>query len=126
MEPGSTFKTIVISGALNEHVVKLNDTVFCENGVFHYAGITLHDSEHDHFGNLTVGQVLQKSSNIGAAKIGMKLQAPKLYDYMTDFGLGAFTGIPLPHEVSARNFVHPAENGANIPSRKFRWGRAWP
>jgi cell division protein FtsI (penicillin-binding protein 3) len=109
MEPGSTFKTIVISGALNEHVVNLNDTVFCENGVFHYGGIVLHDAEHDHFGNLTVEQVLQKSSNIGASKIGIKLQAPKLYDYMTDFGLGAFTGIPLPHEASAKNFVRPAD-----------------
>jgi cell division protein FtsI/penicillin-binding protein 2 len=109
MEPGSTFKTIVISGALNEHIVTLNDTVFCENGVFHYGGIVLHDAEHDHFGNLTVEQVLQKSSNIGASKIGIQLQAPKLYDYMMDFGLGAFTGIPLPHEASAKNFVRPAD-----------------
>jgi cell division protein FtsI/penicillin-binding protein 2 len=109
MEPGSTFKTIVISGALNEHVVNMNDMVFCENGLFHYAGIKLHDSEGHHFGNLTVQQVLQKSSNIGASKIGIQLQAPKLYDYMEDFGLGAFTGIPLPHEVSAKNFVRPAD-----------------
>src|SRR5277367_6680370 len=109
MEPGSTFKTIVISGALNEHIVNLKDTIFCENGVFHYGGIILHDAEHDHFGNLTVEQVLQKSSNIGASKIGIKLQAPKLYDYMTDFGLGAFTGIPRPHEASAKNFVRPAD-----------------
>ena len=105
MEPGSTFKTIVISGALNKHIVTLNDTVFCENGIFHYGGITLHDAEHDHFGNLTVEQILQKSSNIGASKIGIKLQAPKLYDYMTAFGLGAATGIPLPGEVSAQRFV---------------------
>jgi cell division protein FtsI/penicillin-binding protein 2 len=109
MEPGSTFKTIVISGALNEHIVNLNDTVYCENGLFHYGGITLHDAEHDHFGNLTVEQVLEKSSNIGASKIGIKLQAPKLYDYMTAFGLGAFTGIPLPGESSAQNYVRPPE-----------------
>ena len=108
MEPGSTFKTIVISGALNDHIVSLNDTVFCENGLFHYGGITLHDAEHDHFGNLTVEQVLEKSSNIGASKIGIKLQAPRLYDYMTGFGLGAATGIPLPGEVSAKRFVRPA------------------
>jgi cell division protein FtsI (penicillin-binding protein 3) len=109
MEPGSTFKTIVISGALNEHLITLNDTFFCENGVFHYGGITLHDSEGHHFGNLPVWQILQKSSNIGASKIGIQLQAPKLYDYMTEFGLGAFTGIPLPHEASAKNFVRPAD-----------------
>ena len=109
MEPGSTFKVIVISGALNEQIVTLNDPVFCENGVFHYGGITLHDSEHNHLGNIPVWEVLEKSSNIGASKIGMKLQAPKLYDYMIDFGLGAFTGIPLPHETSAKNFVRPAD-----------------
>ena len=71
MEPGSTFKTIVISGALNEHVVTLNDKVFCENGVFHYGGITLHDSEHNHLGETPIWQVLQKSSNIGASKVGI-------------------------------------------------------
>ncbi len=108
MEPGSTFKTIVISGALNDHIVNLNDTVFCENGVFQYGGITLHDAEHNHLGNIPVWEVLEKSSNIGASKIGMKLQAPRLYDYMTDFGFGAATGIPLPGEVSAKRFVRPA------------------
>ena len=114
MEPGSTFKTIVIAGALNEHVVKLSDSVFCENGLFNYAGIRLHDSEGHHFGNLTIQQVLQKSSNIGAAKIGMQLGAAKLYEYMQEFGLGAFTGIPLPHEASAKNFVHPLKGKYSI------------
>lgn len=114
MEPGSTFKTIVIAGALNENVVKLSNSVFCENGVFRYAGITLHDSEGHHFGNLTVQQVLQKSSNIGAAKIGMQFGADKIYEYMQEFGLGAFTGIPLPHEASASQFVHPLKGKYSI------------
>jgi cell division protein FtsI (penicillin-binding protein 3) len=109
MEPGSTFKTIVIAGALNERVVTLNDTVFCENGAFHYGGITLHDSEGHHFGLLKIWEVIEHSSNIGASKIGILLQASKLYDYMVDFGLGAFTGIPLPHEASAKNYVRPAD-----------------
>jgi cell division protein FtsI/penicillin-binding protein 2 len=108
MEPGSTFKTIVISGALNDRIVSLNDKVFCENGLFHYGGITLHDAEHNHLGNIPVWEVLEKSSNIGASKIGIKLQAPRLYEYMTDFGFGAATGIPLPGEVSAHRFVRPA------------------
>jgi cell division protein FtsI (penicillin-binding protein 3) len=53
--------------------------------------------------------VLQKSSNIGASKVGMLMQAPELYDYMINFGLGQFTGIPLPNEVSAKNFVRPPD-----------------
>ncbi|HXF10137.1 MAG TPA: penicillin-binding protein 2, partial [Desulfuromonadaceae bacterium] len=119
MEPGSTFKTIVIAAALNEHLISLKDSVYCENGVFNYGGITLHDSEGHHFGNLTVQQVLQKSSNIGAAKIGIKLGPEKLYDYMTDFGLGTATGVPLPGELSARQFVRPPRD----PSGKSNWGK---
>ncbi len=106
MEPGSTFKTLVISGALNEHIVTLNDQVFCENGLFAYAGLRLHDSEGHHFPNLPVWQVLQKSSNIGAAKIGMKMGGPLLRDYMMAFGLGTrTTGISLPHEANTEPYV---------------------
>ena len=123
MEPGSTFKTIVISAALNEHIVSLTDTVFCENGIFHYGGIKLCDAEHDHFGNLTVEQVLEKSSNIGASKIGIMLQAPKLYDYMIRFGLGARTGITLPDESSAQNFVRPPEKWAKYSIAQIPMGQ---
>ena len=118
-EPGSTFKTIVISGALNEHIVTLNDTVFCENGLFYYGGIKLHDSEGHRFGNLKIWEVIEHSSNIGASKVGILLQAPKLYDYMTDFGLGQYTGIPLPHESSAINYVRPPFDAKGKPI----WGK---
>jgi cell division protein FtsI/penicillin-binding protein 2 len=116
MEPGSTFKTIVISGALNEHIVTLNDTVFCENGFFQYGGIPLHDSEGHHFANLKIWEVIEHSSNIGASKVGILLQAPKLYNYMTDFGLGQSTGIPLPHEASAINYVPPPFDAKGKPN----------
>jgi cell division protein FtsI/penicillin-binding protein 2 len=123
MEPGSTFKTIVISGALNEHVVTLDTPVFCENGIFPYGGRLLHDSEHNHLGNIPVWEVLQKSSNIGAAKIGLMLGKDKLYDYMTDFGLGAFTGIPLPHEASAKYFVRPPDQWQKISQVQIPMGQ---
>jgi cell division protein FtsI (penicillin-binding protein 3) len=109
----------VISGALNEHIVTLNDTVFCEHGVFHYGGITLHDAEHDNYGFLKIWEVIEHSSNIGASKIGIQLQAPKLYDYMTNFGLGQYTGIPLPHEASGTNFVRPPFDAKGKPN----WGK---
>lgn len=106
MEPGSTFKTLVIAGALNEHLVTLNDQIFCEDGLFAYAGLRLHDSEGHHFKNLCVWEVLQKSSNIGAAKIGMKLGGPLLRDYIAAFGLGTrTTGISLPHEANTEPYV---------------------
>jgi cell division protein FtsI (penicillin-binding protein 3) len=96
-DPGSTFKIVVVSGALNDHVVNLTDEVFCEDGTFHYAGVALHD--HEHYGTLAVKGVITKSSNIGAAKIGIQMGAERLYGYMRDFGFGSKTGICLPGEV---------------------------
>jgi cell division protein FtsI/penicillin-binding protein 2 len=94
-EPGSTFKVVVVSGALNEDVVSLNDVFFCENGRWMFKGRPLHDHDHG-FGNLTVEGIITRSSNIGAAKIAVyRLGEEKLYDYMTRFGFGKKTGITL-------------------------------
>ena len=96
VEPGSTFKIVVVSGALNNGIVKLSDEIFCENGHFAFAGRVLHD--HEAYGNLTTKGIITKSSNIGAAKIGIKLGEQSLYDYAWDYGFGQRTGIPLPGE----------------------------
>jgi cell division protein FtsI/penicillin-binding protein 2 len=97
MEPGSTFKIVVVSGALNDGIVTLNEIFDCEHGAFVFAGRRLHD--HDKTcGLLPVEKIITKSSNIGAAKIGIKMGGRRLYDYMCDFGFGARTGIPLPFE----------------------------
>jgi cell division protein FtsI/penicillin-binding protein 2 len=96
-EPGSTFKIVVVSGALNEGLVSLSDVFNCENSHFVYAGRTLHDSASH--GDLTVEGIITKSSNIGAAKIGLRLGEAGLYQYMRDFGFGSRTGIFLPGEV---------------------------
>ena len=95
-EPGSTFKIVVVSGALNEGVVRLTDSFDCGNGKFYYAGRWLHD--HEHYNTLTVEQVITKSSNIGAALIGIRLGPEKLYQYMHDFGFGQHTGLSLDGE----------------------------
>jgi cell division protein FtsI/penicillin-binding protein 2 len=102
MEPGSTFKIVVVSGALNDGVVQLNDTFDCDHGHFAYAGRILHD--HEPFDLLTTEGIITKSSNIGAAKIGIRLGEDRLYDYAWDFGFGERTGIPLP----GRSWRHPA------------------
>lgn len=101
-EPGSTFKVVTVSAALNEKVVDLKDTFFCELGKFSFAKHTLHD--HGHYGNMTVEQIITKSSNIGAAKIGIKLGNEKLYEYIKAFGFGEKTGLPLMGE--ERGIVH--------------------
>ena len=70
-EPGSTFKVVVVSGALNDGIVQLTDQFDCEHGHFHFAGRVLHDAESH--GVLSVKQIITESSNIGAAKIGIKM-----------------------------------------------------
>ncbi len=95
-EPGSTFKIVVVAAALNEGIVSLSDQFDCEQGQFMYAGRLLHD--HKKYGILSVESIITKSSNIGAAKIGINLGQPRLYDYIRRFGFGERTGIVLPGE----------------------------
>jgi len=95
-EPGSTFKVVVVSAALNEQLVSLDDPFDCERGRFLFAGRTL--SDHEAYGVLNVENIISKSSNIGAAKIGIKLGAKNLHDYIRNFGFGQRTGIPLAGE----------------------------
>jgi cell division protein FtsI/penicillin-binding protein 2 len=111
-EPGSTFKVVVIAAALNERTVSLNDTFDCENGRFIFAGKPLHD---DHpFEVLTVERIISKSSNIGAAKIGIQLGKQRIHDYVRAFGFGAPTGISLPGEVGGIFAKVPRWNGLSI------------
>ena len=97
-EPGSTFKIIVVSGALDRGVVNLQTRIFCENGVWSYGGQLLHD--HEPYGSLSVQEVIMHSSNIGAAKIALMLGETNLFHYMTDFGIGTKSGLLLPGDRS--------------------------
>jgi len=118
MEPGSTFKIVVVSGALNEGVVRLDDSFDCEHGHFAYAGRILHD--HEPFGILTTEGIITKSSNIGAAKIGIKLGEDRLYDYAADYGFGERTGIPLPGEVAG--ILHPVKDWSKVSIAQIPMG----
>jgi len=117
-EPGSTFKIVNIAGALNEGIVRLSDTFHCENGAFLHAGRILHDAHP--YGTLTVEQILFKSSNIGAAKIGLKMGPARLYEYIRRFGFGRKTGIGLPGEVSG--IVHPLSQWTKLSITRIPMG----
>jgi cell division protein FtsI/penicillin-binding protein 2 len=118
MEPGSTFKIVVVSGALNEGAVRLTDTFDCEQGHFAFAGRVLHD--HEAYGVLTAEGIITKSSNIGAAKIGIRLGEDRLYDYVRDFGFGQRTGISLPGE--ARGIVYPVKDWSKVSIAQIPMG----
>ena len=102
-EPGSTFKIVVCSGALNENIVSLSDQFDCENGAFMYAGRVLHDAHP--YGVLSVEEILFHSSNIGAAKVALRMGPTRLSDYIQRYGFGHKTDIALPGEVSG--IAHP-------------------
>ena len=97
MEPGSTFKIVTAAAAVNEHKFSLNSYIFCENGVWNYGGTPLHD--HASFSDLSVKDILVKSSNIGAAKMAVSLGDQKFYEYIRRFGFGERTGVELPGEI---------------------------
>ena len=118
-EPGSTFKVVVVSGALDERLVSLNDIFNCEHGHFAYAGATLHD--HESYGDLSVQSIITKSSNIGAAKIGLRLGEAALYQYIRGFGFGSRTGIFLPGEVYGS--VPPVKSWSKISLARIPMGQ---
>lgn len=118
-EPGSTFKVVTIAAALNEGVVDLDDRIFCENGRFEFAGRVLRD--HEPYGVLSVREIISKSSNIGAAKIGIMLGEERLYRYILGFGFGARTGIMLPGEVAG--IVHPVRSWSKLSISRIPMGQ---
>jgi cell division protein FtsI (penicillin-binding protein 3) len=97
-EPGSVFKIVTASAALEEKKVKEQDTFFCENGAYKSAGHVLHD--HKSHGTLTFKEVIEQSSNIGTVKVAQRLGPALLYKYIKLFGFGSKLGIDIPGEVS--------------------------
>ncbi|MDC0218989.1 penicillin-binding protein 2 [Verrucomicrobia bacterium] len=117
-EPGSTFKIVPVAAALNERTVSLASTFHCENGSFQYAGRVLRD--HHAYSHLTVKAIITKSSNIGAAKVGLRLGAPSLHAYIQRFGFGARSRISLPGEV--RGTVHPLKKWNKLSLTRVTMG----
>ena len=97
-EPGSTMKVVVAAAALEERVMMPGSMLFGENGRMAIANTTIHD--HEKLGWMTFAQMIQKSSNIGAAKTGMLLGGQRLYRYLQAFGFGQRTDVDLPGEVA--------------------------
>lgn len=117
-EPGSTFKIVTVAGALNDGKVRLSTLIDCENGAFMFAGKRLRDT-HPH-GNISVEEVITKSSNIGAAKVAFTIGDDRLHEYLCDFGFGMPTGIQLPAE--SRGIVHPVNKWTKISIAQIPMG----
>jgi cell division protein FtsI (penicillin-binding protein 3) len=95
-EPGSTFKIVAYSAAIEKGLVKPDDKIDCQMGQITVAGRLIHD--HHAFGVLTVADALAQSSNVGAIKLGLLVGNESMYDYMKRLGFGSRTGIDLAGE----------------------------
>jgi len=95
-EPGSTFKLVTISAALEEKLTTPKEVFDCQMGSIVINGMRIHDSRPH--GLLSVADVLAESSDVGSIKIGMRLGDERFYKYIRGFGFGQQTGIELPGE----------------------------
>ncbi|NWK56295.1 penicillin-binding protein 2 [Verrucomicrobiaceae bacterium N1E253] len=108
-EPGSTFKVIAAAGALDKGLVSPQTEIFCHYGLYRNGSVRVPD--HHPYGNLTVEQVLAKSSNPGAYKLALLLGRKNYYDYVSAFGFGKKTNIAMAGESAGvvRNTGNPTD-----------------
>jgi cell division protein FtsI (penicillin-binding protein 3) len=109
-EPGSVYKVVTLSAALETTNLRPESPINCNGGKITLFTRTIHDS-HAGLGVIPMATVLAKSSNVGAIQIGLKVGQTNMYDYMRRFGFGRKTGVPLPGESSG------------IVRKLERWGK---
>ena len=93
-EPGSTMKALLVSIALADGAIGAGEKIYCENGRYVVGRRTIHDDGRHEW--LDLGGIIEVSSNIGAAKIALRLGAERYYRGLRAFGIGEPTGIDLP------------------------------
>ncbi|MBZ5533320.1 MAG: PASTA domain-containing protein [Acidobacteriia bacterium] len=109
-EPGSTFKIVTLAAALEEKITNPDEVVDCQNGSIVLNGLKIHD--HKSYGDLTVAQVLEKSSDVGAIKIALRLGEQRFDRYIRNFGFGSQSGIELPYET--RGMTKPVTRWSKV------------
>jgi len=97
-EPGSTFKIVAATAAIDQNLVRIEDEFDCENGTFQYKSVTIND--HKPHEMLTFGEIIEQSSNIGIIKIASQVGEKSLYNYARDYGFGTPTNIGVNAESS--------------------------
>jgi cell division protein FtsI (penicillin-binding protein 3) len=95
-EPGSVFKVITLSAALETTKLGPASIIPCGGGKITLFGRTIHD--HNSYWSLSMEDVLARSSNIGAINIGLTVGQNKMFEYLRRYAVGVRTGIPLPGE----------------------------
>jgi len=96
-EPGSTFKAFTVAGALEEGLIR-PDTMLHVPFELKVADRTIGEAHEGGNGDLTVEQILARSSNVGSAMIGLKLGSTRFDHWVRRFGFSKPTGVDLPGE----------------------------
>jgi cell division protein FtsI (penicillin-binding protein 3) len=120
-EPGSIIKPVIVAIALDAGVVNRTERIFCENGSYSGKGFGRIGEYREGFGDLSVSEILIKSSNIGMAKIGQRLGKDKLHNGLALFGFGKKTGIELPGEVEG--LLRPAAQWDGFSVTRIPFGQ---
>lgn len=122
-EPGSTFKIVAASAALEEGVVHPDDHFNTGLSQVEYRGRLVGlPKDHHLYEQLSMEEVVVKSSNRGAAFLGMLLGEDRLYDYARKFGFGQSTGLGLPGEVAG--ILHPVRRWDGLTITRLPMGHA--
>lgn len=100
-EPGSVFKVITLSAALETTSLRPASMIDCGRGAITLFGRTIHEA-HGGYGVISMADVLQHSSNVGAIRIGMQVGPDHMFDYVRRFGFGQKTDVSLPGESRGR------------------------
>jgi cell division protein FtsI (penicillin-binding protein 3) len=109
-EPGSTFKIVTLAAALEEKITNPDDVVDCQLGSIVVNGLRIHD--HHPYAGLTVSQILEHSSDVGAIKIALRLGEERFDRYSRAFGFGTQTRIELPGET--RGMTKPVSRWSKV------------
>jgi cell division protein FtsI (penicillin-binding protein 3) len=120
-EPGSTIKPLLLAGALS-HGWKLSDTVYGEKGSYKIQGKTISEAEaHEKFEWISLKKVIQVSSNVGAAKLALKLGPDHYLDTLKAFGIGSRTDIGFPGE--ATGYLPPRKSWQPLTTANVGFGQ---
>jgi cell division protein FtsI/penicillin-binding protein 2 len=98
-EPGSVFKLVTYSAAMDSNVAKPDDKIDCQGGQITLAGRVIHDDKSDRgMGVVTLSTALARSSDVAAVKLALRVGQDRFYRYIRSFGFGSRSGIELPGE----------------------------
>jgi len=115
-EPGSVFKLVTYSAALDQHVATPDDPIDCRGGQITLAGRVIHDNQGEHYGVIPVHKALEVSSDVAAVELALKVGNENFYKYVRDFGFGTRTGAELPGETRGLLRAPNRWNGSSIGS----------